>query len=179
MDLFFQNNPFAYFLRFIAYYKYKRKTEKGSYMRIEFCCLSKKTFRISLGIICIEFKSKLQQIRFQNDFRKVVNAVFEIKNSRSKVITEREADYIISISRYLPSISLSNNHIRDSLEKIKKVIDEIAKKHEIAITIDESNEKTEEICNYAKERNISIFYRNREGYISESEGGSISWKLIK
>jgi hypothetical protein len=29
MDLFFQNNPFACFLRFIAYYTYNRKTEKG------------------------------------------------------------------------------------------------------------------------------------------------------
>jgi len=141
-------------------------------MTIQFCCLSRKTFRVSLGIFSVEFKSKLQQIRFPNDFRKVVNAVFETKNRRAKIITNRDADYIISISRYLPSISLSNNHIRDSLEKIKKVIDEIAKKHEIAIIIDESNEKTEEICNYAKERNISIFYRNREG-------GIISWKLNK
>lgn len=29
MDLFFQNNPYTCFSRFIAYYPYKRKTEKG------------------------------------------------------------------------------------------------------------------------------------------------------
>lgn len=144
-------------------------------MTIQFCCLSRKTFRVSLGIISIEFKSRLKQICFQKDFRKVVNAVFKTKNSHAKIITDRDADYVISISRYLPSISLLNNHTRDSLEKTKKVMDEIAKKHEIAITIScaELNEETKEICNYAEKRNIRIFYRDKEGYISESEGGSI------
>jgi hypothetical protein len=136
-------------------------------MRIEFCCLSEKTFRIRLGIICIEFKSKLQQIRFPNDFRKVVNAVFEIKNSRAKVITEREADYVISIYRYLPGISLSNSHSRESIEKIKAVMMEISKKHKVAIILsyDESNEEVKELCSYAKKQNIKVYDRNRGNLI--------------
>ena len=75
-----------------------------------------------------------------------MNAVFEIKNSRAKVITEREADYVISIYRYLPGISLSNSHSRESIEKIKAVMTEISKKHEVAIILsyDESNEEVKE-----------------------------------
>lgn len=136
-------------------------------MRIEFCCLSKRTFRVNLGIICIEFKSKLQQIRFPNDLRKIVNAVFETKNNHMKIITDRDADYVISIDRYLSSISLSNSHTRESLEKIKKVMVEISKKYEVAIVIfyDESNEEVKEICSHAENHNISIFYKTEDGNI--------------
>lgn len=137
-------------------------------MRIEFCCLSKRTFRVSLGIISIEFKSKIQQICFPNDFRKVVNAVFETKNNHMKIITDRDADYVISIDRYLSSISLSNSHTRESFEKIKKVMEEISKKYEVAIVIfyDESNEEVKELCSHAENQNISIFYRTKEGNIT-------------
>lgn len=123
-------------------------------MRIEFCCLSRKTFSLNLGLVNIVIGSKLQQIRFQNDFRKAVNSVFKTKNSRGEIITDRNADYVISINRYLPSISLSNSHSRESVEKIKKVMDEISKKHEVAITIscDKPNEEVKEICVHAEKR---------------------------
>jgi len=96
-------------------------------MTIQFCCLSRKIFRVSLGIISIELKSRLKQICFQKDFRKVVNDVFKTKNIHAETITARDADYVISVSRYLPRISLLNSHTRDSIEKIKKVMDEISK----------------------------------------------------
>lgn len=130
-------------------------------MRIEFCCLSRKTFSVNLGLINIEIRSKLQQIRFPYDFRKAVNSVFKTKNSHDKIITDRDADYVISINRYLPSISLSKSHCRESVEKIKKVMGEISKKHEVAITIscDKPSEEVKEICIHAENMNIKVYKR--------------------
>lgn len=130
-------------------------------MRIEFCCLSRKTFSINFGLVNIEIRSKLRQIHFQNDFRKAVNFVFKIKNSHDKIITDRDADYVISINRYLPSIWLSSSPSRESIEKLKKVMDEISKKHEVAIIIfcDKSNEEVKEICAHAENMSIKVYKR--------------------